>query len=152
MTLHSDSPVTPPDPLFMIWVAKTRRTQQPSWHPNHEPMRCPVRMGRDQAISIAQGIAALTINAARQYGLDNQLGSVQSGKIADLVILSDNLLAMEDDLDRLRTIRVLGTIHHGRFFANPTTGRSGRDEVLSRKQRRDCGVGTVRDQVFSVVR
>ena len=28
VTLHSDTPVSPPDPLFEVWIAKTRNTQQ----------------------------------------------------------------------------------------------------------------------------
>jgi len=33
--------------------------------------------------------------------------------------LSDDPLAMEDSPDRLRTIRVLATIHHGELVPNP---------------------------------
>jgi predicted amidohydrolase YtcJ len=115
--LHSDSPVTPPYPLFSIWTAKTRRAQQPSWYPNEGRRRCPVRMG--ESISIAQGIKAYTIDAAWAYGLENELGSVEPGKTADLVILSANPLEMEHHPDGLKKIRVLATVHHGRQFDNP---------------------------------
>jgi predicted amidohydrolase YtcJ len=33
-SLHPDTPVTPPYPLFAIWMARTRMTQQPTWYPN----------------------------------------------------------------------------------------------------------------------
>jgi hypothetical protein len=45
----------------------------------------------------SQGIKAYTIDAAWQYGLEHQLGSIEPGKNADLVILSDDPLAMENN-------------------------------------------------------
>jgi hypothetical protein len=61
--------------------------------PNRDPERCPVRMGPSEAISIVRGIEAFTTEAAWQYGLEKQLGSIATGKIADLVILSDDPLS-----------------------------------------------------------
>src|SRR5216683_3926712 len=59
VTLHSDTPVSPPDPLFEIWVAKTRSVQQLPWYPNTDP-KCPTpaspALNPEQAITIAQGI------------------------------------------------------------------------------------------------
>jgi len=117
--LHADSPVGAPDVLFMIWVAKTRKTQQPLWYPNLDPNQCPVVLGSNEAISIQQAVKAFTTDAAYVYGLDNEYGSIEAGKFADLVILSDNPLSMENNPDQLKAIRVLGTVHHGRYFNNP---------------------------------
>lgn len=117
--LHSDSPVTPPDPLFMIWAAKTRRTQQPAWLSSERSPRCPAVLSDAQAISIAQGIRAFTADAAFFYGLEDRLGSLAVGKLAELTILSANPLAMEADPDALQTVRVLGTVHRGRYLRNP---------------------------------
>jgi predicted amidohydrolase YtcJ len=119
VTLHSDSPVDPPYPLFMVWVAATRNVQQPPWYPNTDPSACPQTMGSNQAISIRQGIQAFTINAAWQYGRDKDLGTIEDGKFADLVIMSADPLAMEKNPDDLKTIHVLGTVHHGTFIPNP---------------------------------
>lgn len=118
--LHADTPVMPPSPLFMIWTAKTRQTQQPSWYPNQDATNCPVVMGGDQAISILQGLKAFTIDAAYLYGLDGQYGSIEPGKIANLVLLSDNPLSMEDQPDQLMDIRILGTVLRGKLFPNPS--------------------------------
>jgi predicted amidohydrolase YtcJ len=119
VTLHSDSPVTPPDPLFAIWVAKTRAVQKPSWYPHKKPAECPLVMGPSQSISIAQGVKAFTVDAAWQYGLEDRIGSIQPGKQADLVFLSANPLSMEDHPDDLKTIRVLATVHRGTLIENP---------------------------------
>ncbi|HEY8206264.1 MAG TPA: amidohydrolase family protein [Myxococcaceae bacterium] len=115
--LHSDTPVTPPMPLFMIWTAKTRKTQLMPWY-ERDPL-CPEVMGPEQAITILQGVKAFTTDAAWLYGLESTLGSIEVGKTADMVQLSANPLSMEEDPDQLKTIRVLGTIHHGRAFPNP---------------------------------
>jgi predicted amidohydrolase YtcJ len=119
VTLHSDTPVSPPDPLFEIWIAKTRKAQQPSWYPNLDTGQCPPMMSPTESISIANGIRGFTTNAACQYGLEKELGTIAPGFTADLVFLSDDPLSMESDPDALRTIRVLGTVHHGTFIANP---------------------------------
>jgi predicted amidohydrolase YtcJ len=127
VTLHSDTPVTPPDPLFMIWVAKTRTTQQLPWYPATNPS-CPSptnpAMSPSEAITIAQGIQAFTTNAAWQYGLENQLGAIEAGFTADLVVLSADPLSMESSPDGLMTIQVNATVHHGTYLANPNAGQT----------------------------
>lgn len=118
-SLHPDSPVGPPYPLFMIWIAKTRNTQQPPWYPNVNPSTCPVVMGPNEVISIRQGIKAFTTDAAYVYGLESLYGSIEPKKFADMVVLSDDPMAMESNPDQLRMIRVLGTVRHGEYRANP---------------------------------
>ncbi len=122
--LHSDSPVTPPYPLFMVWVAATRKTQQPPWIPNLNPAQCPEIIGGENAISIEQGMRAFTVDAAAFYGIESQVGSLKPGMLADMTILSANPLNMENDPDQLSTIQVLGTIHHGTHFPNPNANQA----------------------------
>ena len=55
-------------------------------------------------LSPAEVIEALTIGAARYLDLDDQLGSIEVGKVADLVVLDRNPLA---DLDALRDVRAV---------------------------------------------
>ena len=75
-TLHTDAPCSPPGPLRLIQTAVTRR--------------CLVDnsvIGRDQAITVDAALRATTIDAARQIGLGDRIGSLETGKEADLVIL-----------------------------------------------------------------
>jgi predicted amidohydrolase YtcJ len=130
MTLHSDSPVEPPYPLFEIWVAATRNVQQPSWYPNRNASNCPARfygdpnVPGDERISILDGIKAFTTNAAIQYGFTDR-GAIKEGYIGDLVLLSDNPLdpRMAADPDLLKTIRTMGTVSYGQYFPNPTASQ-----------------------------
>lgn len=131
-TIHTDSPVTPPAPLFAIWVAATRQSQQPSWYPNHAPSKCPATLSSDdglgpQAISILQGLQAYTVNAAWQYGQEATRGTLEVGKLADIVMLSANPLDFEDQPDRLRDVQIVGTYSLGRQFLNPAPARNWPD-------------------------
>lgn len=127
-TLHTDSPVTPPAPLFAIWAAARRYAQQPSWYPNTNPGNCPPTMvsssgNGNQTISIAQAVQAYTVNAAWQYGMEATRGTLEVNKFADIVMLSANPLGMQGNVDQLSTIQIVGTYSQGRQFLNtaPTT-------------------------------
>lgn len=131
-TIHTDSPVTPPAPLFAIWAAVTRHAQQPSWYPNLAPSTCPATLSSEQglgpqAISILQGLQAYTVNAAWQYGQETTRGTLEVGKFADIVMLSANPLDLEDQPDRLREVQIVGTYSLGRQFLNPAPERNWPD-------------------------
>lgn len=123
-TMHTDSPVNPPDPLFFTWVAKTRKVQQPAWLPNQNPSRCPTVLGPEEALSIRQGIQAWTSFAAWQYNLSGKLGTVTVGKTADLVVMSADPLAMENRPEDLKTIRIIGTLSGGKYRLNPARNQT----------------------------
>lgn len=124
-TFHSDSPVTTPYPLFEAWVAKTRRAQEMPWYVSAKTAGCPAVLidnnlpPGDQSISIRDSLRAVTVNAAYQYGMENERGTLDVGKYADMVMLSADPLAMENDPDQLKTVRVLRTIRYGHVVENP---------------------------------
>ncbi len=130
VTLHTDTPVTPPYPLFVVWAAVTRNVQQPPWYPNRNPSACPPvgvsdqGLG-DQRITILQALKGLTVDAAYQYGMEAQRGTIEVGKYADMVMLSADPLGPETvaNPDNLKNIQVLGTVRYGTQFPNPNAGQ-----------------------------
>ena len=52
-----------------------------------------VRVGADQELTIEEALAAHTINAARALHMDDRIGSLEPGKLADLTIVDGDLLA-----------------------------------------------------------
>ncbi|WP_164110276.1 MULTISPECIES: amidohydrolase [Sphingobacterium] len=98
-TMHHDAPVTPPD-LWMDIFASVNRTT-----------RSGMILGADQRISVWDALKAVTINAAYQYQEEDKKGSLQSGKLADLIIVDQNPLTI--DPKALRSIRVMETIKEG---------------------------------------
>lgn len=84
VTISSDAPVAEPRPLEAIQVAVTRVT------------RLGHRLGDDSLrITAEQALAAHTINGARALGREDDLGSLQVGKRADLAVLSADPLTVD---------------------------------------------------------
>jgi len=49
-------------------------------------------LGKEQGISVMQALRATTIDAAWQIFKEDTLGSIEEGKLADLVVLEKNPL------------------------------------------------------------
>lgn len=98
-TIHCDSPVVPVEPLRLVWSAVNRRT------------RSGFVVGEDQRIPVMAALRAVTIDAAWQHFEEADKGSLEPGKLADLVILSRNPL---DDPANLHRIEVEQTLIGGR--------------------------------------
>ena len=96
-TIHSDAPVTSPDPWTLLWIT-TQRLTRSGW-----------LLGADERVSIVDGLRAMTINAARQAGRHDSLGSITEGKLADMIVLSGHPLQVED----VRRLQVEQTIING---------------------------------------
>ena len=60
-------------------------------------------------VSLAQIFKAATINNAREFKLDAQLGTIEPGKIANLVLLKKSPLETVDAYDSIDTVWVHGT-------------------------------------------
>ena len=98
-TIHNDTPVVPPDMMRLVWAAVTRTT------------RSGETLGEEQKISVEDALKAITINGAYQYFEEDSKGSLEPGKLADLVILSDN--PINADPAEIRNIKVIETIKEG---------------------------------------
>jgi len=82
-TLHNDAPVVPPDMIRLIWVTTNRKT------------RSDQVLGADQRLTTFEALSAVTRMAAYQNFEEDEKGTLQAGKLADLVVLSENPLTME---------------------------------------------------------
>ena len=98
-TIHADSPVVPMEPLRLVWSAVNRRSASGA------------SVGEQERIDPMRALRAVTIDAAYQHFEEADKGSLEPGKLADLVILSASPL---DDPTRIDRIRVLETIVGGR--------------------------------------
>jgi hypothetical protein len=99
-TNHTDAVVAPLDQMFMLWSAVNRIS------------RAGVEIGPDQRVTPLEGLKAMTIWAAEQYGEQASKGSLETGKLADLVILDKNPLTV--DKMAIKDIRVVETIKEGK--------------------------------------
>lgn len=103
-TFHQDSPVIPPDMLETIWCACVRKTKTGRV------------LGAEERIPVEAALRAVTQNAALQYGLERELGTLRPGKRADFVLLSgDPLRTPPEELKKLQVER---TIRCGRTIWN----------------------------------
>jgi hypothetical protein len=100
-TLHSDFMVTDPNPLQMIEIAATRRTQK---EPDYA-------LAPWEAITVESAIRAVTSEAAWQLNSDHEVGSLEPGKFADFVILESD--PRHVDPTRIGEIAVLETWMNG---------------------------------------
>jgi predicted amidohydrolase YtcJ len=100
ITLHSDFNVLPLDPMFIIWTAMNRTT------------RTGVLLGGDERLTAMQAVKAITIETAYEYMEEKTKGSIEPGKLADLVILSGNPITSSGDA--IRDIKVVETIKEGK--------------------------------------
>ena len=72
----------------------------------------PVLKPYEEKLSVDDGIASYTINNAYQMHMDEKLGSIEVGKLADLVILEQNLF--EIPLSEIHKVKVCETIVDGK--------------------------------------
>jgi predicted amidohydrolase YtcJ len=121
--IHSDASVTPPSPMFAIWVATTRQYQK-DWFPSvSEVCR---KQGISQTITRLAALRAYTSSAAWLYNRNYlgtkqpAIGSLQGLFRGDLVILSEDPADPATDLSK---VYVLYTIHNGNIvYPPPGTG------------------------------
>jgi predicted amidohydrolase YtcJ len=94
-TIHADAPVVPMEPLRLAWSAVNRRT------------RSDFVVGPEERISPQSALRAVTIDAAWQYHEENDKGSLEPGKLADLVVLSRSPLVDPEQMDEIEVLRTV---------------------------------------------
>lgn len=111
LAFGSDCPVEPLEPLLGIHAAVTRRRTDGSpspdgWYP-------------EQRLTVEEAVRGFTWGAAYAGYMEDRLGMLAPGKLADLVVLSDDIFRL--DPMAIPQTEVLGTMIGGRFchFALP---------------------------------
>lgn len=103
LAFGSDSPVAPLNPIWGVYAAVTRRTlddKNPNgWIP-------------EQKISVDETVRAFTWGSAYGEFQDQWKGTLEVGKLADLVILSDDIFTI--DPVKIRDVTVLKTVVDGK--------------------------------------
>lgn len=103
LAFGSDSPVAPLNPLFGVYAAVTRRTLDDKnangWIP-------------EQKISVDETVRAFTFGSAYGEFQDEIKGTLETGKVADFVILSDDIFTI--DPVKIRNVKVLTTVVNGK--------------------------------------
>jgi len=97
----TDSPVTPYPPFVSLWAAIARRTEVRG-----------IQMGADQRVTREEAIRMYTINGAYLSFEEDVKGTVEPGKVADLVVIDRDILTCPEDA--IKETRVLRTILGGK--------------------------------------
>ncbi|KAA0960092.1 amidohydrolase family protein [Microbacterium sp. ANT_H45B] len=101
------------NPFFGMQVAVTRIDPEVPLDPAHYPGS--VRPSARSRLTMERLIRGYTIDAARQLRIDDRVGSLEPGKDANLVILSDDPFAV--DVDKIARIRPVTVMYRGDVVA-----------------------------------
>ncbi len=97
-TVHLDTPVVPMQPLQLLWSTVNRMTKDGEV------------LGPEQRVSPMNALRAMTIDAAWQVRQEDRIGSLEPGKLADIVVLSGDPL---NDVENVRDMQVVETLVGG---------------------------------------
>jgi predicted amidohydrolase YtcJ len=104
LAFGTDWPVAPLNPLLGIYAAVTRATldgKNPNgWFP-------------EQKLTVAEAVEAYTVGSAYAEFQEKEKGSITSGKLADFVILGDDIFKI--DPAKIRDVKVLKTFVGGKM-------------------------------------
>ena len=101
-TFHQDTPVLSPNMLELVWTAVNRKTKEG------------ITLGEEEKIDVYEAFKAITIYGAYQYFEDDRKGTIEEGKLADLVVLDKSPL--EVDKQHINNIKVEATIKEGKII------------------------------------
>lgn len=101
-SFHSDMPMAPGRPLFLMECAVTRISSRGHLR------------GPEQRVTREGALRAITLGAAYSLRLEKEVGSIELGKLANFTILADNPLTVPPQ--DIGEIEVWGTVHEGRLL------------------------------------
>lgn len=127
-TTHHDAPVAFPDSMRVLDATVTRRSRSGDI------------LGPEQRVDVITALKAMTLWPAWQHFEEKSKGSIETGKLADLIILSKDPTAVDPEtLDR---IKVLETIKEGvTVFAMTEADRKKDTGSVERRHTGDQALG-----------
>ncbi|MDP5216972.1 amidohydrolase [Ruegeria sp. 2205SS24-7] len=102
ISFHSDVPMAPGEPLYLVWAGVNRTTVSGRV------------AGPDHRLSVEDALRAVTIDAAQSIRLEAEIGSIAPGKMANFTILEED--PFEVDPDAIKDIGIWGTVLEGHIF------------------------------------
>ena len=99
LTIHTDAPVALPNLMRMVGISVERKS------------RSGQVIGANEKLTPYEGLQAITIWSAFQHFEDDTKGTIEAGKLADMVILDKNPLKVPEE--EIKEIIVLETIKEG---------------------------------------
>ena len=99
-TSHHDAPVAKPDSMRVLEATVTRRTRSRDI------------LGPSHRVPVMIALKATTLWPAYQHFEENRKGSIEQGKLADFVVLSNNPTKVDPEM--IHEIKILETIKEGR--------------------------------------
>ena len=133
-SLHSDMPMAPGDPLFLMWCAVNRLTTSG------------LVSDASQKVTAKEALAGVTSAAAYSWMMEDEIGTIAPGYRANLTVLDQNPLTV-DPMD-IRNITVLGTMMEGRVmpvgtFDAQAAGKRGQDVLALAFNRQETAKETL---------
>lgn len=104
LAFGSDSPVAPMNPLVGIYAAVTRQT---------DDGKNPTGWLPEQKITVDEAVRAFTYGSAYAEFQEGTKGTLEVGKLADLVIISDDIFTI--DAVKIKDVKVLMTVVDGKL-------------------------------------
>jgi predicted amidohydrolase YtcJ len=100
VTLHHDAPIAGIEMLKVVWAAVNRVTTSG------------ILLGPEERITPFEALRAITADAAWQNFEESRKGTLETGKLADMVVLSDDPLS--GDPMAIKDVRIMETIKEGK--------------------------------------
>lgn len=98
----SDAPVEMTDPLLGIQLACTRESIS---YPG-------CSMNKEECLSVQQALDSFTANGAAQLFMNDRIGKIEAGYLADFAVLDNDILNM--DVNRIAETKVMMTVMNGK--------------------------------------
>ena len=104
ISAHSDHPCSPYQPLMAIHALVNRKTKFGK------------NIGQSQKITVMEALKLYTTHAAYHSFDENNLGSIEPGKLADMVVLGEDILTIPSE--NIIDIPIDMTIIDGKIIYN----------------------------------